>query len=187
MTVAKYHIDSIQNWEAFTWCNTSYSLTHLNAHEIIYKGDNQTFKFVVTYGLHCFAKDKTPFTIPVKYSDARESLTVCMERYEASKHLRHILPNLPSMRLYQTATEKFFTIQMMNSATHQTEPYKICVAFFKENRLLRMHILSAFFARTGPGSLERPVTTKSVSLFKVAMDTAKRPKNSRGPKEVNNR
>lgn len=187
MTVAKYHIDSIQNWEAFTWRNISYPLTHLNVHEVIYEGNNQAYKFVVTYGLHCFAKDETPFNIPVVYSDARESLTVCMERYEASKNLRHILANLPSFKLYQSTTEKYFTIQMMSSATHQIEPYKICVAFFKENRLLRIHVLSAFFARTGPGSLERPVTMKPVSVFKIAIDTTRRPKNSRGPKEVNNR
>ena len=66
-----------------------------------------------------------------------------MERYEASKQIRNILVNLPSMSLYHTDAEKYFTLHMMNSATKQIEPYKICVAFFKENRLLRMHILSA--------------------------------------------
>ncbi|WP_312413753.1 hypothetical protein [Pseudescherichia sp.] len=185
--MAKYHINSIQKWDAFSWRNTSYPLTHLNAHEIIYRGNNNEFKFVVTYGLHCFAKNDTPFNIPVKYSDARESLTVCMERYEASKQLQHILPNLPSLALYQTTTEKYFTIQMMNSATQRIEPYKICVAFFKENRLLRMHILSAFFARIGPGSINQPVMTKPLSLYKIAIDTVRKPKNRKGPKEINNR
>lgn|GEM_PF-1866665 len=58
------------------------------------------FKFVVTYGLHCFAKDTTAFNIPVVYEDGREMLTICMERYEASKQIRKILTNLPSMELF---------------------------------------------------------------------------------------
>ncbi|HHU2341574.1 hypothetical protein ACH63S_00090, partial [Klebsiella pneumoniae] len=111
----------------------------------------------------------------------------CLERYEASKQLQHILPNLPSLMLYQTTEEKYFTLQMMNSATNQLEPYKICVAFFKENRLMRIHVLSAFFARTGPGAPGEPIPQKPVSLFKVAVDTAKKPRNSGRPKEVNNR
>ncbi|MFK9842529.1 hypothetical protein ACJENN_26120, partial [Escherichia coli] len=89
----------------------------------------------------------------------------------------HILPNLPSLMLYQTTEEKYFTLQMMNSATNQLEPYKICVAFFKENRLMRIHVLSAFFARTGPGAPGEPIPQKPVSLFKVAVDTAKKPRN----------
>ncbi|AWA55952.2 hypothetical protein C6M51_05300 [Klebsiella pneumoniae] len=158
-----------------------------SAHEITYKGKMQDFKFVVTYGMHCFTKDGTPYNIPFKYQDARESISVCLERYEASKQLQHILPNLPSLMLYQTTEEKYFTLQMMNSATNQLEPYKICVAFFKENRLMRIHVLSAFFARTGPGAPGEPIPQKPVSLFKVAVDTAKKPRNSGRPKEVNNR
>lgn len=110
-----------------------------------------------------------------------------MERYEASKQIRQILPNLPTIGLYQTTAEKFFTLHMMNSATNQVEPYKICVAFFKEKRLLRMHILSAFFARTGAGAPGEPIPNKMVSVFKVAMDTVKKPRNSGIPKEANNR
>ncbi|EPF0317359.1 hypothetical protein ACSN7O_004788 [Enterobacter chuandaensis] len=187
MTVAKYHIESVQEWAPFTHNGQSYSLSHLNAHEITYKGKTQDFKFVVTYGMHCFTKDGTSYNIPFKYQDARESISVCLERYEASKQLQHILPNLPSLMLYQTTEEKYFTLQMMNSATNQLEPYKICVAFFKENRLMRIHVLSAFFARTGPGAPGEPIPQKPVSLFKVAVDTAKKPRNSGRPKEVNNR
>ena len=105
MTVAKYHIESVQEWAPFTHNGQSYSLSHLNAHEITYKGKMQDFKFVVTYGMHCFTKDGTPYNIPFKYQDARESISVCLERYEASKQLQHILPNLPSLMLYQTTEE----------------------------------------------------------------------------------
>jgi hypothetical protein len=186
--VAKYQIDSIQNWPSFEHDGSTYSLSHLDAHEITYKGDKQDFTFVVTYGLHCFAKEDTPYVIPVVYQDGREEKTICMERYEASKHIRHILVNLPDMRLFHTASEKYFTLDMMNSATGQLEPYKICIAFYKEKRLLRMHILSAFFVRYGPGFPGEPIPNKAVSLFKVATDTASRQKKHAWiPKEANNR
>lgn len=185
--MAKYHIDSIQNWEPFEYGGNTYTLTHLDVHEIIYKGVKATFKFVVTYGLHCFTKENTSFNIPVSYQDGREAKDICMERYEASKQIRRILENLPAMQIFHTDTERYFTLQMMNSATNQIEPYKICVAIFKENRLIRMHVLSAFFVRTGPGAPGVAIPNKPVSIFKIAMDTEKKPRNSGKPKEVNNR
>lgn len=185
--MAKYQIDSIQSWESFEHGGVTYSLSHLDAHDITYKGEKQDYKFVVTYGLHCFAKDVTPYNLPLKYEDGREELTICMERYEASKQIRKILANLPAMNLFQTTAEKFFTLEMMNSATGHVEPYKVCIAFYKEKRLLRMHILSAFFARTGAGAPGEAIPHKCISLFKIALDTSKRQKNSPYPKEVNNR
>lgn len=185
--MAKYQIDSIQSWQPFEHSGVTHSLSHLDAHEITYKGEKAEYKFVVTYGLHCFAKDGTAHSIPVMYADGRESKSICMERYEASKHLRAILSNLASMTLYETAAEKYFSLQMMNSATNTMEPYKICIAFFKEKRLLRMHILSAFFARKGAGALGEPIPHKSLSLYKVAMDTQKKRKGGRIPKEAGNR
>jgi len=185
--VAKYQIDSIQSWESFEYNGVVYPLSHLNAHELVYKGEKQDYKFIVTYGLHCFAKDETPYNIPLTYEDGREQLTICMERYEASKQIHQILVNLPAMELFQTTAEKFFTLNMMNSATQQLEKYKVCIAFYKEKRLLRMHILSAFFARTGPGSPGEPIPNKSVSLFKIALDTSSKPRGSSYPKEANNR
>lgn len=185
--MAKFHIDSIQTWESFEYNGQIYSLSHLDAHEITYKGEKKDYKFVVTYGLHCFAKDSTPFNIPLTYEDGRETLTICMERYNASKQIRSILGNLPDAILYHTAAEKYFTLYMMNSATGQREPYKVCVAFYKEKRLLRMHILSAFFVRTGPGAPGVTIPNKAVSLFKVALDTSRSPRNAPYPKEANNR
>lgn len=185
--MAKYHIDSVQSWPPFEHGGNTFSLSHLDAHEVTFKGKKATYTFVVTYGLHCFAKEETAYNIPVLYKDGREEKNICLERYEASKQIRNILVNLPTMSLYHTDAEKYFTLHMMNSATQQVEPYKICVAFFKENRLLRMHILSAFFVRTGPGAPGVVIPNKPLSLFKVAMDTDKKPRNSGKPKEASNR
>lgn len=185
--MAKYQIDTIQSWPSFEHDGVTYSLSHLDAHAITYKGQKKDYTFVVTYGLHCFAKEPSPYNIPIVYPDAREAITICMERYEASKQIPKILENLHSMSLYQTTAEKFFTLQMMNSATNMVEPYKVCVAFYKEKRLLRMHVLTAFFAREGAGSPGVAIPNKQVSLFKVAMDTEAKPRGSGIPKEANNR
>lgn len=185
--MANYQVDSIQSWEPFDHGGVTYSLEHLDAHEITYKGDKQDFNFVVTYGLHCFAKEDTPYAIPVVYKDGREEKTICMERYEASKHIRRILHKLPRQQIYNTDGDRYFTFYMMNSATGLEEPYKVCVAFYKEKRVLRMHVLSAFFVRTGPGAPDVPVPNKSVSFFKIALDTSRKPRNASYPKEANNR
>nr|WP_318384459.1 hypothetical protein [uncultured Enterobacter sp.] len=185
--MAKWQIASVQQWEPFEYGGANYSLAHLDAHEVVFKSDKTSYTFVVTYGLHCFAKDITPYNIPVVYQDGREIRSVCMERYEASKQLRHILPNLPSLVLYQTTVEKFFTLFMMNSATQKIEPYKICFACFKEKRLMRMHITSAFFVRTGAGAPGNAPLNKKLSVFKIAKDLEKKPKSSAMPKEAINK
>lgn len=69
--MAKYHIDSVQQWTAFDHAGVTYSLSHLDAHEVTYKGEKAEYTFVVTYGLHCFAKEQTPYNIPVMYRDGR--------------------------------------------------------------------------------------------------------------------
>lgn len=188
--VAKYQVDSIQSWGSFEYNDVSYSLSHLDAHEVVFNGRKEDYKFIVTYSMHCFAKEETPFNVPVVFSDGRESKPVCMERYEASKQLRTIINGLHDVRLYKTDNEKFFTFHMMNSATNKIEPYKVCIVFFKEKRLLRMHVLTAFFAREGLGSQDSPIDDKKVkseSFFKIAMDTKARPKNAKIPKEALNR
>lgn len=109
-----------------------------------------------------------------------------MERYEASKKLRGILEKLDQgATIYQTKEERFFTFEMLNSATGELESYKICLAFFHEHRLLRMHVTSAFFARKGEG-IDFPVSKKGFNIFKVAAETRMRPKGL-CPKEVRNR
>lgn len=184
----KYHIDSIQEWPEFTHAGQTYSLNHLDCHEVIYQGQKASYKFVVTYGLHCFTKNDTGHNIGHEYEDGRESQQVCMERYEASKQLRSIITQLGQVgTLYQTEGQKYFTIDLQDSAANTPEPYKVCVAIFKENRLMRIHVTSAFFARTGEGSVGHPVQKKGFSIFKVALDTQKKPNNGDFPKEARNR
>lgn len=189
--LAKYHIDSIQEWESFSHKGDEYCLGHLKAHEVEFVGkDGTSYKFIVTYGLHCFTKNETAHNIPVLISDGREQQYVCLERYESSKKIRQVIESLdqPRVKIYQTFGEKFFTMHLLNNLTGELEPYKICVAFFRENRKLRLHVTSAFFAREGEGSPSKPITRNGFSVFKIAKDIVSRPKNkSAGPKEARNR
>jgi len=188
VSLAKFHVDAIQRWESFEHAGTSYDLNHLDCHEVfLQKQDGKDpIRFVVTYGLHCFTKDDTERNIPLKYADGRESRFICIERYETSKCLRGMLEKLASATVFLTQGESFFTIDVMNNASGEVEPFKICMAIFRENRVLRIHVTSAYFARLGEGSPGIPIRKKGFSIFKIAVDTLKKP-NGQFPKEVRNR
>ena len=87
----RYHIAARQQWEDFTHNGNSYSLNHLSSHEVVFNGKNHRYTFVVTYGLHCFAKNDQPHTIDLQYSDGHEIRNVNLERYHLSKYLRAII------------------------------------------------------------------------------------------------
>lgn len=183
----KYHVDSIQTWTPFEHDGRPYALGHLDCHEAVFQAHQGDVRFVVTYGLHCFTKDGTEHNIPVMYADGRHSQAVCLERYEASKQLRRIIEQLDQgALLYHQEGERFFTLNVLNSLNGLAEPYKVCLAVFREHRLLRIHVTSAYFARTGEGAPGVPVNKKGFSIFKVALDTLKKPK-GQYPKEVRNR
>lgn len=182
-----FHVDSIQVWPDFEHAGVSYRLGHLSCHEVAFAGAQVNESFVVTYGLHCFTDDDSEYNIPYEYADGRHQRKVCLERYEASKKLRGIIEKLDhGAIIYQTEQERFFTMNLLNSATGLEEPYKICMAFYREHRVLRIHVTSAYFARTGEGSVDVPIKKKGFNIFKIATDTRRKPK-GQCPKEVRNR
>lgn len=184
----KFHVDAIQHWEPFEHAGEPYGLGHLDSHEVLFQREEgkDPIRFIVTYGLHCFTKDGTEHNIPLKYADGRESQFICMERYKASKQLRGMLEKLDGATVFLTQGESFFTLNVMNNESGEVEPFKICMAIFRENRVLRIHVTSAFFARQGEGSPGVPITKRGFSIFKIAVDTQKKP-NGQFPKEVRNR
>lgn len=181
-------MDAISQWEPFEYAGQPHDLGHLDCHEVVFQKEEgrDPIRFVVTYGLHCFTKDDTEQNIPLMYADGRESRTICLERYEASKHLRGLIEKLDVATIYQVQGEVFFTVTVLNTSSGELEPFKICMAIFRENRLLRIHVTSAFFVRTGEGAPGVPVRKKGFSIFKVAADTQHKPK-GQFPKEVRNR
>lgn len=76
-------------WENFTLDGKVYDLSHLNAHWVEYideKDQNNplTYRFIVTYGLHCFTKDSEDLSIDelqlLNYKSPRESRAFNLER-----------------------------------------------------------------------------------------------------------
>lgn len=143
MMLKKYQqLQATIQWSSFEHNKTQYRLSHLNVHEVTYIGSKESYTFVVTYGLHCFAKDDEPTTIDVEYTDSSETRKVSMERYNASFALRGIIEKFPELKFGEVGQEKFFCFDALNSESGIAEPYKVCFVLFKEERFLRMHITS---------------------------------------------
>lgn len=176
----RFHIQARQTWESFNYKGQAYLLTHLNAHEVIFKGVTGDFKFVVTYGLHCFAKGEQEHSIELEYLDSNESRPINLERYHLSKHIRVFIENLHNRKLlFETAKDKYFTFEHAIDLDGKNVKCKVCICIFKENRLSRIHVTSAFFDREN-----KEPNNKSFSIFKLATDLKKRPNNGGIPKEA---
>ncbi|MDH2998749.1 hypothetical protein A1D22_02785 [Pasteurellaceae bacterium LFhippo2] len=187
--IKKFHISAIQQWDHFVYEDKLFDMSHLNAHELVVDSNKGSYCLVVTYGLHCFTKNDTEYSLPIYFSDSSQEIrAVELERYYASKELRAILEeNITHLTFYQTDQKRFFTLYRLNNLTGKIEPYKICITLFKENRLLRLHILSAYFVREGYGAENNPVpkTLKHFSVFKLLLDLVKKDKaSSVGVKEA---
>jgi len=175
-----HHIKAKQSWESFSYSGESYCLKHLDSHEVTFKGQQCDYKFVVSYGLHCFTKDDQEHSILTTYFDGFETRHINLERYHSSKFLKVFIQKLDSHKLlYETTKEKFFTFEQINNLTGKNETCKVCLCIFKENRLLRIHVTSAFFYRE-----IKALNQKGASIFKIAMDIKRRPKTQVIPKEA---
>lgn len=175
-----FHIKARQHWEAFLHDGKEYCLKHLSCHEVIFEGRKDTFKFIVSYGLHCFAKSEQEHSINVNYADDFETRQINLERYHLSKYVRGIVEELNQHKLlFETTREKYFTFEHINDLTGESEKCKICLCVFKENRLLRIHVTSAFFVREKVN-----IPSNGLSIFKIALDAKKKPKRHDIPKEA---
>ena len=186
----KFHIQATQKWESQKYGNITFDMSHLNAHELTIRSNKMDYKLIVTYGLHCFTKNDSLFSLPIYIKDSSgDTRELDLERYSASKELKNILSSediWDKLRFYKSDEKRYFTIYKMNNITGKIEPYKICVTLFKENRLLRLHVLTAYFLREGFGSEDNPLpkNMRSFTIFKLLSDLRKSPKyNSSGAKE----
>lgn len=179
----KYHVQARQYWQSVSINGEDICLKHLDVHEVIFKGIKEDFKFLVTYGLHCFAKNDQEYSIPFKVSDSHEERDFNIERYTLSKALRPIIEKLDSgYNIYQTAQNKHFIFESQIVLGDEEQLCKICLCIFKENRLARIHVTSAFVLNEESQNRNKP--GKSGSIFKIATDVKKQPKHIRAPKEA---
>ena len=96
-------VGEVTNWRSFTLDGKIYDLSHLNAQWVEYLDTKDAekptvYRFIVTYGLHCFAKDLEEFSTEksqlLMYNAPRESRPFNFERYELSKQLPGIINSL---------------------------------------------------------------------------------------------
>lgn len=96
-------VKEVISWKNFILDGEIYDLSHLNADWVEYldKRDEKniiTYKFIVTYGLHCFTKDSDDISSEqsqlLMYNGPRESRTFNFERYQLSKQLPSIVKSL---------------------------------------------------------------------------------------------
>ena len=176
-------VNEVIAWKNFILNGDIYDLSHLNAHWVEYldqRGDkNQiTYKFIVTYGLHCFTKDSDNFSSEesqlLMYSAPRESRQFNFERYQLSKQLPSIIKSLGDKEtlVCHAGYGKFATVKILDSNGREVD-YYVVFAVFTEVKKLRLHVQSAYPKYEGIGKV------KKVGFFVIAkklLDNKKLPK-----------
>jgi hypothetical protein len=165
-------IKEIASWRSFELRNTVYDLSHLKAEWIEYLDDRDeekpiTYKFLVTYGLHCFTKNleslSTEESAALMYCSARESRAFNFERYELSKQLPTIIRSLgqKSCLVCHAGYGNYAVVKIITAAGLEVD-YFIVFSAFREQKKLRLHITSAYPKESGIGKV------KKVGFFVIA-------------------
>ena len=147
-------VNEVIAWKNFILNGDIYDLSHLNAHWVEYLDqrdeENQiTYKFIVTYGLHCFTKDSDDLSSEesqlLMYSAPRESRQFNFERYQLSKQLPSIIKSLGDKEtlVCHAGYGNFATVKILDSNGIEVD-YYVVFAVFKEVKKLRLHVLSAY-------------------------------------------
>jgi hypothetical protein len=96
-------VEEVTSWRNFLLHGKMYDLSHLNAHWVDYVDTRDeekpiTYKFLITYGFHCFTKELEGVSKEeaqlLMYRSPRESRPFNFERYELSKQLPCIINSL---------------------------------------------------------------------------------------------
>jgi hypothetical protein len=167
-------------WRNFTLNGQIYDLSHLNAHWTEYLDDRDennliTYKFIVTYGLHCFTKESNELTNEesklLAYSAPRESRPFNLERYHLSKQLSDIIKSLSQSTtlVCHAGYGKFATVKVVDSKGTEVD-YFVVFTVFKESKKLRLHVQSAYPKYEGIGKI------KKVGFFVIANNLLKNKK-----------
>lgn len=134
----------VTSWKDFTLADKVYDLSHLNAHWVEYideKDPNNPviYRFIVTYGLHCFTKDSDDLSREelqlLNYKAPRESRAFNLERYELSKYLPKIIASLGerSTLVCHAGYGKFAIVKVVDSRGNEID-YFVVFTVFKEEK-----------------------------------------------------
>lgn len=158
-------VTEVKFWRNFTLSSEIYDLSHLNAHHAEYLDDRNannpiTYKFIVTYGLHCFTKELDSLneeeSQSLMYSAPRESRHFNTERYYLSKELPTIILSLSQKTtlLCHAGYGKFASVKVLDSNGIEVN-YFVVSTVFKESKKLRLHVQSAYPVYEGIGKIKK--------------------------------
>ena len=146
--------------------------THLDAHWTEYTDNRDinkpiTYKFIVTYGFHCFTKALDDVTNEqsnlLMYHAPKESRPFNFERYHLSKQLPDIIKALGEQTtlVCHAGYGNYATVKVSDSNGVQVD-YFVAFKVFREKKKLRLHVVSAYPKYDGIGKI------KKVKFFTIA-------------------
>lgn len=147
-------VKEIIQWRSFTYEDSIYDLSHLNAHHaeyVSYRNPEKpvTYRFIVTYGFHCFTEDTKYFSdaeaTRLMYCAPKESRPFSFDRYTLSKHLPLLMLSLgkPGVLVCHAGYGKYATVKLLDSNGVEVS-YFVPFVVFRESRKLRLHVQSAY-------------------------------------------
>jgi hypothetical protein len=165
-------VNEVASWKSFTFEGTIYDLSHLDARWIEYLDSRDakhpiTYRFVVTYSFHCFAKDLEDSSEEqsqlLMYRAPRDSRPFNFERYELSKYLPKIISSLGEKEtlVCHAGYGSFAAVKVLDSNGNEID-YFVSFVVFKEKKKLRLHVQSAYPLDRKLGNI------KKVSFFAIA-------------------
>ncbi len=154
-------VDEVTAWENFTLDGEIYDLSHLDAYWVEYfdNRDEQNpinYKFIITYGFHCFTEKSDEVDLKYIYNAPKESRPFSIERYHLSKYLPDIIKGLAEKTslVIHAAYGNYATVKVLDSNNIEVD-YFIAFKAFREKKKLRLHILSAYPKYQGLGKIKK--------------------------------
>jgi hypothetical protein len=154
-----------QQWPTFTCDDITYDLSHLDAHEVTFTLKEGNFRFIVTYSHHCFAKDCPAGTnVDPKWSylSGNELRAFHIERYNLSKGLPALLPNLITAKTYHVGYDNYAFCEVIQGET--VVYYKVAFVVYRHFKKFRLHVTSAYPVDANAYESKRRVNFASIVL-----------------------
>lgn len=158
-------VQEVIRWRNFSANGQTYDLSHLDAHWVEYLDDKNIdkpiiYKFIVTYGFHCFTKDSDDLTDEqsksLMYHAPRESRPFNFERYHLSKQLPDIIKALSEQTtlVIHAGYGNYAAVKILDSKGVEVD-YFVAFTVFREKRKFRLHVMSAYPKYDGIGKIQK--------------------------------
>lgn len=169
MTKKKFPtISEVCHWSKYRHADEDFDLSHLDAKTVEYEnplpGPAQ-YRFYVTYSSHCFTTSRPDEQSLGDYPDPKDARSFCKYRYQCSFYLPDIVASLANEgnHCYFAGYNRFATIKLTLEGG-ETIDYHMVFKAFKEQKKLRLHVVSAY-------PLDEPPGSKKIKFLAIAYNT----------------